>query len=244
VDDRAVPALGLGLNTAQARLYRQGTALALVAAPLLFLVANILHPEEFTPDHEREQLAEIAANYTTWQVAHFLTFGSIVLFAAATLGLALLVRRRRPGAGLVAGALALAGLFGLAFVVALDGYTWAILGEVWSRPQADPATVELALHDVQQSSWSIPYYATPLLFIVGLVALAINAARNGAIPLWSGLLLALGVVLVGVEAEVQDNVYFIVAASVLFLGGAAVAAAVWHLSDDEFAAGGPATTPP
>jgi hypothetical protein len=162
------------------------------------------------------------------------------VFAAAVLGLAYLVRRRRPAVGLVAGGFALAGLFGLAFVDALDGYTWAILGEVSTRPDADPRTVELVLHDVQQSTWSIPYYATPLLWIVGLVALVLNAARQGAIPLGGALLLALGAVLVGVEAEVQDNAYFIVAASVLFLGGAAVAASVWRLSDEEFAAGGPA----
>src|SRR5688572_33491512 len=105
-------------------MYRVGTAVALAGAPLLFLVANILHPEEFTRDHEREQLAEIAANYTTWQFAHFLTFAAVVVFAAAALGLAYLVRRARPAAGLVFGGLAVAGLFGLAFVDALDGYTW------------------------------------------------------------------------------------------------------------------------
>ena len=227
----------MGLRDTQARLYRQGTAVALAGAPLLFLIANVIHPEEFEPDHEREQLAEIAANYTTWQVAHFMTFGAVVVFAAAVLGLAYLVRRRRPAAGLVFGGLALAGLFGLAFVDALDGYTWGILGEVSARPDADPATVERALHDVQQASWSIPYYSTPLLFIVGLAALAINAAREGAIPLGAALLLAFGAVLVGIEAEVQDNAYFIVAATVLFVGGAAVAAALWRLSDEEYEAG-------
>jgi hypothetical protein len=221
-------------------LYRRATAAAVVGAPLLFLIANVLHPEEFAPDHEREQLAEIAANYSTWQVAHLLTFGTVVAFAPAVLGLAFLVRRHRPAAGLVAGAFALAGLFGLAFVDALDGYTWAVLGEVSARPDTDPRTIELALHDVQQSTWSVPYYATPLLWIVGMIALVLNAARQGAIPLGAALLFALGAVLVGAEAEVQDNTYFIVAASVLFAGGAAVAAAVLRLSDDEFAAGGPA----
>jgi FtsH-binding integral membrane protein len=227
----------VGLRSSQARLYRQGTALAVVGAPLLFLVANILHPEEFERDHEREQLAEIAANYTTWQLAHFLTFASVVVFAAAVLGLAYLVRRRRPAAGLVFGGLALAGLFGIAFIDALDGYTWAILGEVSTRPEADQATLELALNDVQQSSWSIPYYLTPLLFIVGLVALAIHAARQGAIPLGAALLLALGAVLLGGEAAIQDNTYFIVAATVLFLGGAAVATALSRMSDDEYETG-------
>lgn len=228
--------MGVGLAGSGARLYRQGTALALVVAPLLFLVANIIHPEEFTRDHEREQLAEIAANYTAWQVAHFLTFGTVVVFAAAVLGLAYLVRRRRPAAGLVFGGLALAGLFGLAFVDALDGYTWGILGEVSTRREADQATLELALNDVQQSSWSIPYYLTPLLFIVGVAALALNAARQGAVPLSAGLLLALGVVMVGIEGAVQDNTYFIVAASVLLIGGAAVAAALWRMSDEDYEA--------
>jgi hypothetical protein len=228
--------VGVGLAGSGARLYRQGTALALAAAPLLFLIANIIHPEEFTRDHEREQLAEIAANYTAWQVAHFLTFGTVVVFAAAVLGLAYLVRRRRPAAGLVFGGLALAGLFGLAFVDALDGYTWGILGEVSTRREADQATLELTLNDVQQSSWSIPYYLTPLLFIVGVAALALNAARQGAVPLSAGLLLALGVVMVGIEGAVQDNTYFIVAASVLLIGGAAVAAALWRMSDEDYEA--------
>jgi hypothetical protein len=221
----------------QARLYRRGSALALAGAPLLFLIANILHPEEWGRDHEREQLAEIAANYTSWQLAHFLTFAAVVVFAAAVLGLAYLVRRKRPTAGLVFGGMALAGLFGLAFIDALDGYTWGILGEVSARPGADAPTLELALNDVQQSNWSIPYYLTPLLFIVGLAALSIHAARQRAIPLGAGFLLALGVVLVGLETAVADKAYFIVAASVLFLGGAAVAAALWRMSDEEYDAG-------
>ena len=120
---------------------------------------------------------------------------------------------------------------------ALDGYTWAILGEVSARPEADQATLELALNDVQASSWSIPYYLTPLLFIVGLAALAIHAARQDAIPLGASLLLALGVVMAGLEAEIQDNAYFIVAATVLFLGGGAVAAALWTMSDEEYDSG-------
>ena len=162
----------------------------------------------------------------------------MVVFAAAVLGLAYLVRRRRPRVGLLAGAAAVAGLLGLAFVLALDGYTWAILGEVSTKPDADRHTLELALHDVQQSTWSVPYYLTPLAWVVGLVVLSITAARQGAIPLGAGALLALGSVMVGAEGVVQDNAYFIASASVLFLGGAAVAASLSRLSDAEFAAGG------
>jgi hypothetical protein len=224
----------VGLGHTDSSLYRRGTAAALFGAPLLFLVANLLHPEEFTRDHEREQLAEIADNYTRWQLAHFFTFTSVVVFAAAVLGLAYLVRRRRPGVGLVAGAAALAGLFGLAFVDALDGYSWAILGEVSSKPEADPDTMVLVLHDMQQATWSLPYYLTPLVFIIGVATLAVTAARQRQIPMAAGLLLALGVVMVGVEGVVQDNAYFIAAALVLFAGGAATAAAIWRMTDEQF----------
>jgi hypothetical protein len=54
------------------RLYRVATAAALVAAPAVFLVDNLIHPTELTRDHEAEQLAEIAASYTSWQLAHVL----------------------------------------------------------------------------------------------------------------------------------------------------------------------------
>jgi len=227
----------VGLSSSQPRLYRQGTAVALVAAPLLFLIANILHPEEFTRDHEAEQLAAIASDYTTWQLAHFVTFASVVVFAAAVLGLAYLVRRKRPGAGLVFGAMALVGLFGLAFVDAIDGYTWGVLGEVSTQADVDAETVELALHDIQQSSWSIPYYVTPVLFVAGVGALSLHAAGQGAVPLGASLLLTVGVLLAGAEGVVQDNAYFIVASSVLLLGAIAVAAALWRMSDAQFEAG-------
>ena len=55
------------------------TAVAVIAAPALFLVANLIHPKEYTRDHEAQQLTTIADNYTRWQFAHFLTFVAILL---------------------------------------------------------------------------------------------------------------------------------------------------------------------
>ena len=42
------------------RLYRLGTATALILAPLLFLIDNLLHPEELTRGNELEQVAIVA----------------------------------------------------------------------------------------------------------------------------------------------------------------------------------------
>lgn len=226
------------------RLYRLATAAALVVAPGIFLADNLLHPEEFSRDHEAEQLAAIADTYTRWQLAHFLGFLSAIVFAAAVLGLAFLVRRRQALLGLVGGSLALAGLLGLAGALVLDGFTWGILGEVSARPDADAATVELALRDVQQSEWALPYYALALAWIAGLIVLAAGMARQGAVPTWAAGLFGLGAAMVGVEAQIQDNAYFIASAAVLLAGGAAMAAPLVRMGDDGFAAGGAADLPP
>ena len=215
-------------------LYRRATGLALILAPAIFLVDNLIHPEEFTRDHEPQQLAEIADAYTRWQLAHFLGFVAILIFAAAILGLAFLVRRRQPLLGLLGGALGILGLLGLAAVIALDGFAWGVLGEVWSRG-GDKRAIELALNDMQQSEWSLQFYALPLAWIAGLALLAITAARHGAVPLWAGGLFALGAVAVGLEGAIQDNAYFIASAAVLAVGGAALGASILRLQDREFA---------
>ena len=92
---------------------------------------------------------------------------------------------------------------------------------------------------MQQSDWSLVYYLPTLGFIAGFAALAIAAARQGAVPSWAGGLLALGAAMAGVETAVTSNAYFIAASAVLLAGGAAVAAAIARMSDEDFARGGP-----
>ena len=220
-------------------LYRRATAIALVLGPALLLLDNVIHPKEFERDNEAQQLTEIAQHYDRWQLAHAFGLVAILVFAAAVLGLAFLVRRRRPRLGLVGGALGLVGLMSFAAVISLDGFTWGVLGRVFNARGAAPATAEIALHEVQQSGWSLIYYVPTLGFIVGFAALAIGAARQGAVPAWAGGLLALGAVMAGVETAVISNAYFIVASAVLLAGGAAVAAALARMSDEDFARGGP-----
>jgi hypothetical protein len=222
-------------------LYRRATAAALVIAPALLLVDNILHPKELERGNEAEQLREIAAHADRWQLAHALGFVAIIVFAAAVLGLAFLVRRRQPRLGLVGGALGIVGLMSLVAAITLDGYTWGVLGEVSGRQGVDLDTTAIALHEVQQSDWSLVYYVPTLAFIAGFVALGIGTVRQGAVPVWAAALLALGGLLAALETVVISNAYFIIASAVLLAGGAAVATAIARMSDEDFAAGGPAS---
>jgi hypothetical protein len=218
-------------------LYRRATAIALVAASLLFVADNLIHPKEYAPDHEAQQLQTIADHYTRWQLAHVLAIGTIFLYVAAVLGLAFLVRRRAPTLGLVAGVVSVTGMVGLAMILGLDGYSWAIAGEVWAR--GDHATAQLMLHDLQQSDWSLAYYLPGAGFLFGIVLLAIGLVRTGAVPLWMGGLYGVGGVLGGLEGTIHSNAFFIAGAIVMALGSVAIAATIARMSDEEFATGGP-----
>jgi hypothetical protein len=220
------------------RLYRVGTAAALIAAPLFFLADNLLHPEEFERGNEAEQLAAIADAYTRWQAAHALGFVAILLFAAATLGLAFVVRRRQPGLGLLGGGLAVGGLLGLAAVVTIDGYSWAIVAEASRQPDVGERAGAAVLEELQGSEWSYLYYLTPLGFVVGVIVLAVGALRQGAVPAWAGWLLALAALMVGTETTIVSNAYFIAGAAVFLVAAAGCALAILKMSDEEFAQGG------
>jgi len=219
------------------RLYRLGTAVALIVAPFLFLLDNVIHPKELGRHNEVEQVLLIAEHYTRWQLAHVIGFLAILAFAPAILGLAFLVRRRQPGYGLVAGALALAGLIGLAAVITIDGYAWGISGELATNSVLGPENAAEVLSDLQGSEWSLAYYLTPLGFVVGMVMLAVGVARQGAVPGWAGGLLVVAVLMVGTETAIVSNAYFITGAAVFLVAGIAVALPLLRMTDEQFAQG-------
>lgn len=166
-----------------------------------------------------------------------LGFLAILLFAAAILGLAFMVRRRQPRLGLAGGALAMAGLLGLAAVLTIDGYSWAIVAEASRRPGVGAEAGAAVLKELQGSTWSYVYYLTPVGFIAGMILLAIGAQRQGAVPAWAGWLLVLATLMVGTETTIVSNAYFIAGAAVFLVAGGGCAVAILRMSDADFAQG-------
>jgi hypothetical protein len=202
-----------------------------VAAPALLLADNLLHPKEYEPGNEAEQLRVIADSYERWQIAHMLAFAAILVFAVALLGLASLLHERRPRAALWGGALGLAGLFGFAGVLTLDGFTWGVLGEVSGRPGVDQRTAQLALDEIQNSAWSLPYYLTALGYILGLLILAVGAARSGLIAPPAAGLFVVAVLMTGTETMLVSNAYFIAGAALMLVAGVGVALSLRRLGE-------------
>src|SRR4051794_3756009 len=205
---------------------RRITAAATVAATVLFFIVNLIHPKEYTRDHEPQQLQAIADHYTRWQLAHFLTFIAILLFVVVVLGLAALLYTRLRNMAIVGALLGLWGLVALGGVLALDGFTWAALGQVTTWPTADHHTLQLALKAVQQSHWNLYFYVGGLGWIFGMLILTIGLIRQRMIPTVVGWIFAVGVVLVGIEAAIENNAYFIAASAVLAVGGIGVGLAL------------------
>lgn len=206
------------------------TSAAVIASTVLFLVVNVMHPKEYTRGHELQQLDTIAGNYTRWQLTHFLTFVAVMLFVFVVVGLALLLAERRPQLAVIGGALGLCGLVAIGGVLALDGFTWGALGQVYTWPSVDQASIAHALHSVQEARWNLPFYAGSLAWLIGLAVLAVGLVRERVLPAWAGYVFALGAFMVGIEAAIGNNAYFVVAAAVLAVGGVGVGAA---LRDDD-----------
>jgi hypothetical protein len=199
------------------------TKVCLVAAPALFVVTNLLHPKEYTLDHEAQQIGAIADAYHRWQWAHVLTFVVILLFAVAIAGLGAYTYAASPRLAVAGVALGIAGSIGLGGVLAIDGFSWGILGTVATQPGADPHTLQLVLRNMQHSEFGLTFYAMAAAWISGLLCLAVGLSRARLVPGWAAGLFGLGVALVGIEGLVHDNVYFVVAAVVLTFGAIAVA---------------------
>jgi len=105
------------------------------------------------------------------------------------------------------------------------------LGEISGRPGVDQRTVQLALDEVQNSAWSLPYYLTALGYIIGLLILAAGAARSGLIaPLPAGLLI-LAVLMTGTETMIVSNAYFIAGAALMLVAGIAVAVSLLRMEE-------------
>lgn len=95
---------------------RVGSGLAMVGAPLLLLVASVLGPPHTASEHLADQLPHVAADPDRFLAFTLVGLLAVTLHVPAVLGMAHLLRHRRPLLGLTGAALVVVGSFSLAVV--------------------------------------------------------------------------------------------------------------------------------
>ncbi len=174
------------MNTSAAtNLRRRVAGVSLIAGPALLLTSSVV----------RFVFERVFEWYLTMKLSFF-------FIALAALGLVHLLRGRADGSGHVGGALALAGCISGASIV-----TAAYVLEPMQGAVADEKLRELYLTIVNSQ---LP----GLFFPIGLLILAVALLRKRVVPVWAGLLFALGAALFPV-GRIPGLVWAIFACDVL-----------------------------
>lgn len=194
------------------RFDRRVAGSAMVLAPLVIVLAEVLHAQAET--EAAALIARVAEDPSRWVTAHALVLVALVLVVPAFLGVAHIVRRSRPRIG---------SLSLVAFVPSLVALT-ALVGMeivVWQMAQPEAGREEMvALAQRLNESAVIPLlYAAALLFPLAWLAAGIGLYLARAAAPWAAVLIALAQP-VGFVAELSGGPKWIaVAAQLAFAAG-------------------------
>jgi hypothetical protein len=134
-----------------------------------------------------------------WTIGHLLFLAGFLLYAAVLVGLRRLIARRR-GVATVAVVAGLVGVVAFVRVIVID----LIVG----IRAADPAAMDRMGDEYDRWPGNLGIYDTfyevgPLLFLVGLLTLAVLLTVGRKLPVWSPVLLVLGFVLITINLDLM-----------------------------------------
>jgi hypothetical protein len=209
-------------------LRKMVTGACLIAAPLVFVVSESIHPDDKT--NATDEVAVIAGGLDRWYTAHALEIVGIALMVGAVLGLAHLLHERSPGYAVVGGGLALIGLVMGAACFGTEGF-----GSYYLVKHAPRAAAIAAYDDMFNGARIIPFFAASLLISVGLVVLAVQLWRTRVVASWQAGAIALGAVAVAASGPSGTQALSLAGMVVLFIGLAPIGYMVLTESDAEWA---------
>ena len=200
----------------------------MVLAPLLLLVAAVIHPG-FETD-EAAQIAVIAESRDAYFTAEVIGLASIVLAIPAVLGLMHMLREREVTAGHLGGAFALTGLVAFAAATGIALVLWQA-----TATGADQAEMVALLERLMDSTGLfIAVWLMTFAFPIGVIALAAGLVRAHAIaPVMAGVL-ALGAIGVALASPLGAAWVLIAAAALLVIGFGSTGLMVLRETDAEW----------
>jgi hypothetical protein len=169
----------------------EGMKKIFATAPLLLLAYGIVRLIDGADGNHGPGLA--------WTIGHLLFLAGFLLYAAVLVGLRRLIVRGR-GLATVAVVAGLIGVVAFVRVIVID----LIVG----IRAADPAAMDRIGDEYDRWPGNLGIYDTfyeigPLLFLLGLLTLAILLTVARKLPVWSPVLLALGFVLITINLDLM-----------------------------------------
>jgi hypothetical protein len=200
----------------------------MVVAPLLFLVAMVIHPE--TGTDEASLVAAAASSPDEWYIAHLLAMLSIVLAVPAVLGLMHMLREREVALGHMGGGLGILGLIAFAGLVTIEG----LVG--WQMAVAGDRGEMVALLErlFETTGVVVPLYVMSFAFTLGVLCLAAGLYRARAVQSWMVAFVAVGAVAAAIGGAAAIEWLTIVGAAFLFVGLGSIGRMVLTESDEDW----------
>jgi hypothetical protein len=200
----------------------------MVVAPLLFLVATVIHPE--TGTDEASMVAAAAGSPDAWYIAHLLAMVSIVLAVPAVLGLMHMLREREVAFGHMGGGLGILGLIAFAGLVTIEG----LVG--WQMAVAGDRGEMVALLErlFETTGVVVPLYIMSFAFTLGVLCLAAGLYRARAVQSWMAAFVAVGAIAGAIGGAAAIEWLTIVGAAFLFVGLGSVGRMVLTESDEDW----------
>lgn len=162
----------------------------LIAAPLAFMVSEVIYSRTFSQESDQQFFAAVAAKSGAWTFATLLGLLAAILFVPAVVGMVHLLKGRGVILGHVGGALALVGSIGYACHQML----FVVMGEMAKFEGQREAVISVSS---QLDNSAVIGIIAMLMFLLslslGLILLTIGLYRAGIVPIWSPVCIFLSI---------------------------------------------------
>lgn len=181
------------LNERVERVRYVGTALALILAPLLYMIGQALQPDIDTSS-AAEQLPVLIEHNNQGVSAILICILGLILFIPAVLGLMRLLHGTGAWLGLVGGSLSIAGLVLFTSLLTAVGLVPFDLADVSESERAGVQTSLQALIDSANGQGAVGAYVGIGFAILplGLLLIAIGLWRARTVARWMAIVIAIG----------------------------------------------------
>jgi hypothetical protein len=200
------------------------TAACMIAAPVLFLASDSIWP--VTSSESEDMLADATGATGRVYAGTLLALAALVLMVGAVIGLAHLLRERRPGLAVVGGALGLTGIVAIAAA-------FGALGIVLAEATGDEVTSGGRLVDDVMNR-ALPAFILGMLLNVGLVVLAIGLYKSRVVATWSAVALGVAAVVLAVANPLGAKPVILAAEVVLLAGLGSIGWMIMTETDEEW----------